>query len=65
MNQAENKNQNKTSNSTNNKQQDCCSNSTNNQQDCCSNSSSTGYVEPLPESSRPRRDGPGGDDAEE
>lgn len=26
-------------------------------------SSEDGYIEPLPESSRPRRDGPGGDDA--
>ncbi len=42
-------------------------NSGSSQQDRYSNQSGAdqyGYVEPLPESSRPRRDGPGGEDNE-
>lgn len=46
----------------NNKYNNMHNNTNNKQQDNCSNCSNCGSVEPLPESSRPRRDGPGGDD---
>ncbi|MDT8717864.1 hypothetical protein IAI10_14440 [Clostridium sp. 19966] len=53
----------KQNNSLNSKAQD---NSLNTSQDnkLSSSASKHKYVEPLPESSRPRRDGPGGEDGE-
>ena len=62
MNYSENNQRNQTSNSTHSNS--AHSNITTKQQVSNTHSSENGYVEPLPESSRPRRDGPGGDDAE-
>lgn len=56
-----NSNINLDSNNSNSKQQSSFFNSTN---DSKSTSSKYKNVEPLPESSRPRRDGPGGEDGE-
>ena len=56
MNQSENNQRNQISNNAH-------SNITTKQQVSNTHSTNDGYVEPLPESSRPRRDGPGGDDA--